>query len=407
MSLYSYIAVTAAGKTKKGVLEGDSISHIRETLQQRGLIPIEINATAKSNVESTSKFKLLKGRRSVSVTHLAIMTYQFSTLLSAGLSVESALHNIATELDNHNFREVLLNVRSRVLEGHTLAYGMREYPQVFPKLYVASVNVGEKTGQLDHVLVRLADYYEKQRAVSEKIFSAMVYPAFLTLFAGAVIIFLLTHVIPQVTTVFIQSGQSLPTLTRVLLAVSDSLMAYGLYTLILIVGLIVTFKLAMRNIALKEKYHRFLLSIPVLNKTIIAVNAARFLRTFGILFAAGVPVIDAMTSANSIIGLLPMHRAIAVATTQVGEGKSIHTTLQHTGYFSSLSNQLIASGEASGQLEAMLEKAASFQEQQTSQKLSTALALFEPILILSMGLIVLFIVLAVLIPIFDMNQLVQ
>src|SRR4029079_9305482 len=176
---------------------------------------------------------------------------------------------------------------------------------------------------------------------------------------------------------------------------------------IIIAAIFISFKLALRNVVFREKYHRFLLSIPVINKTIIAVNSARFLRTFGILFTAGVPVIDAMTSANSIINLIPIHKAIAIATTQVGEGKTIYASLQKTGYFSSLSNQLIASGESSGQLEAMLEKAASFQEQQTAQKLSTALALFEPILILSMGLIVLFIVLAVLIPIFDMNNLIQ
>jgi general secretion pathway protein F len=408
MTVFNFIAVNEKGKSQKGILEGDSPSHIREILKDRGLIPIAITVSTQTHNEQGSLWeRLTKRRQSVSIANLSVMTYQFATLLSAGLPVESAIANIAAELDNATLKQVLLSVRGRVLEGHTLAYGMREYPAVFPKLYVASVDVGEKTGQLDRVLTRLADYYEKQRAVQEKIFAAMVYPTLLTLVAGAVVVFLLAYVIPQVTNVFTQTGQTLPTVTIILLATSNWLQAYGLYVLLFFLFAFIGFRYALSYPHFRYRYHEFLLRLPVISKTITAIQAARFLRTFGILFAAGVPVIDAMTSANSIINLLPMQAAIERATRQVGEGKSIHQSLQQTEYFSSLSTQLIASGEAGGELEVMLEKAASFQEQNTAHKLSTALALFEPILILAMGSIVLFIVLAVLLPIFEMNQLIH
>lgn len=411
MAVFNYIAVTDRGKTQKGILEGDSPAQIRQLLQVRGLTPLEITQTKNvkpQETETTHGWRsFLTRNKRVPVSHLAIITYQFSTLLAAGMPVEAALSSMAMEMDNATLKRVILGVRGKVLEGHTLASGMNDYPNVFPKLYTASVAVGEKTGQLDKVLGRLADYYEKQRLVQEKIFAALIYPSLLTLVAGGIVVFLLTYVIPQVTTVFIQTGQALPDVTLLLLSISEGLQNYGLYLLVAFVIFIIGFRYALRNQQFRYKVHLFLLKVPVLNSTIIAVNAARFFRTFGILFAAGVPVLDAMNSANSIIGFLPMHKSIANAITKVGEGSSIHQSLQKTGYFSSLSNQLIASGEASGELETMLEKAAAFQEQNTAHKLNTALALFEPILILTMGCIVLFIVLAVLLPIFQMNQLVK
>ena len=412
MAVFNYIAVTEKGKTRRGILEGDSSGQISELLKARGLTPLEITL-AQEKISATLSHKKNKSNsrftrhRRVPVAHLAIITYQFATLLAASMPVEAALASIGTEVENPTLNRVLFGVRSKVLEGHTLAKGMRDYPQVFPKLYIASVAVGEKTGQLDRVLNRLADYYEKQRQVQEKVFTAMIYPALLTLVASAIVIFLLTYVIPQVANVFIQTGQALPGVTLFMLAVSSFLQNYGLYLLLIIIIAAIAFRYTMRSTPMRFRFHRFLLRLPVIGATLIAVNAARFSRTFGILFAAGVPALDAMTSANSIVTLLPMQEAIAAGIVKVSEGRSIHQSLQQTGYFSSLSNQLIASGEASGELELMLEKAAAFQEQNTAHKLNTALALFEPILILTMGCVVLFIVLAVLLPIFQMNQLIH
>jgi len=411
MPVFNYIAVNEKGKTHKGILEGDSISKIRILLNERGLMPIEITLVRHEkkieHQESSNVKSLFTRKQRVPVSHVAVITYQFSTLLTAGMPVEAALASIASEVDNATLKRVLLGVRGKVMEGHTLASGMNDFPYVFPKLYTASVAVGEKTGQLDKVLTRLADYYEKQRAVQEKILAALIYPSLLTIVAGAIIVFLLTYVIPQVTSVFTQTGAQLPGVTIFLLFITDLLRSYGLYALLALILFVVLFRYSLKYTRFRYRVHLILLKIPVINSTIVSINAARFSRTFGILFAAGVPVLDAMTSANSIIGLLPMHDAIASAIVKVGEGTSIHQSLQQTGYFSSLSNQLIASGEASGELELMLEKAAAFQEQNTANKLSTALALFEPVLILTMGGIVLFIVLAVLLPIFEMNQLIH
>ena len=411
MSVFNYVAVTENGKTHKGILEGNSTSHVRKLLNDRGLIPIEItladSETAVGGEEVSGWTRLIKRKRRISISHLSVITYQFSTLLAAGIPVESALASIVAEIDNSALKQVLLSVRSKVLEGNTLADSMKEYPYVFPKLYTASIAVGEKTGQLDNVLYRLADYYENQRAVQDKIFQALIYPTLLTVVSGTIIIFLLVYVIPQVTTVFTQTGQTLPGITLFLLAITDFIRDFGMYVLLFILVSFVAFRYALRNVSFCYRVQSFLLKIPFLNQAIIAINSARFLRTFGILFAAGVPVLDAMSSASSIINLLPMRRAIAEAITKVAEGASIHLSLQSTGFFSSLSNQLIASGEASGEIEVMLEKAAAFQEKNTAYKLNTLLALFEPILILTMGCIVLMIVLAVLLPIFEMNQLIR
>lgn len=411
MAVYNYIAVNENSKTLTGIIEAGSPADVRQLLHDQGLVPLEISPVGKENGTTTTSptkwLRFVKTKKRVSIADLAVVTYQFATLLAAGLPVESTLASMSSEIDNPTLKEVLLGVRAKVLEGHTLASGMGDYPLVFPKLYVTSVAVGEKTGQLDRVLERLADYYEKQRFIQDKIFQALIYPTLLIIIANAIIIFLVIYVIPQITTVFAQTKQALPSLTLLLLAISSSLRNYGLYLLLAIILGIITFRIALKSFAFRYKYHLFLLKIPVIKKYIIAVNAARFSRTFGILFAAGVPVLDAMTSANNIISNLPIHRALEAAIIKVGEGSTIHQALQQTGYFSSLSNQLIASGEASGDLETMLEKSANFQEQNTANRLNTALALFEPILILTMGFIVLFVVLAVLLPIFEVNQLIS
>lgn len=410
MAVFNYVAVNENGKTRKGILEGDSVSHIRKALIEKGLMPIEVTLVTQDKLihpSQTTVRSYFTRKQRISITQLAIITYQFSTLLSAGMPVESALASIAAEIEKASVKQVILGVRDKVMEGHTLASGMSEFPNVFPKLYIATVTVGEKTGQLDKVLNRLADYYEKQRAIQEKIFAALIYPTLLTIVASAIIIFLLTYVIPQVISVFTQTGAELPEVTIILIFLTDMLRLYGLYALLFIFLCIILFRYSLRYTGFRYRVHLLLLKIPVINSTIIAINAARFSRTFGILFASGVPVLDAMNSANSIISLMPMRDAINTAIASVGEGASIHQSLQKTGYFSSLSNQLIASGETSGELEIMLEKAAMFQEQITSSKLNIALTLFEPILILTMGGIVLFIVLAVLLPIFEMNQLIH
>src|SRR5579883_1757515 len=329
MAVFNYIAVNKTGKTRKGILSGDSASQVRQILQEQELIPVEITPAVEERQphpnDTRSKWKLFRMKeRRVTLSQLTVMTFTAATLLSAGMPVEAMLGHIATELDHPTFKRILLSVRTKVIEGHTFAASLSEHPHIFPKLYIASVAVGEKTGQLDKVLNRLADYYEKQRQVRDKVFQALIYPTLLTLVAGSVVVFLLTYVIPGVTDVFIQTGQSLPSVTMVLLSISRFLKNYGLYCLLAIIMGVFAFWYSLKNLRFRYKVHQTLLRTPVLKNTIIAVNTSRFLRTFGILFAAGIPVLDAMRSANSIITLLPMQEAIADAITKVGEGSPIH-----------------------------------------------------------------------------------
>lgn len=403
MAVFHYVSVDSSGRSKKGVLEGDSPVQIRQHLREMGLTPIEIKPAGEKKFLSKG-VSFFSRKESVSASALSLLTYQFGTLLSAGLPVEGALLNMAEQMEKTPLKTVLLNVRARVLEGHSLAYGMDEYPHIFPKLYRATIAAGEKSGQLDNIINRLSIYLESQSTIKQKVQQALIYPILLTIVSISIVIFLLTYAMPRIVSVFQETGQALPDLTRMLLAFSSGLRSYGLYILFLIIIIVIGFRHMLKRRHFQYSVHEFLLRVPILNNTLKIVNAARFARTFGILFAAGVPVIEAMHAANSIITLLPMHDAVEKGIISVGEGMSIHKALQQTGYFSLLTTQLIASGETSGKLEVMLEKTAAYQEQNVVRWISTALSLFEPFMILLMGVIVLFIVLAILLPIFELNQ---
>lgn len=402
MPVFNYVSVDEQGNTRKGVLDGNSEQEVQTNLQKMNLIPLEITQ-AEGGKSSGKKWRLF-GEKKVSSNTLAMMTLQLGTLLTAGLTVEASLLNIAEQMDKTNLKSILLNVRLRVLEGHTLAYGMGEYPEVFPSLYRATIAAGEKTGQLDSIINRLANYLEQQNLIKGKITQALIYPALLMFVSFAIITFLITYAMPKITNVFIESGQALPTSTAILLGASDILRAYGIYIVLFIIAAIIIFRRKLKDDSFRCKVQLLLLKIPVLNSTIKIINAARFSRTFGILFAAGVPVLESMHTANTTVNLLPMRQAIDKATGYVVEGVSVSQALAETGYFSKVSTQLLASGESSGKLDIMLEKTAMYQEKQVEKWITTTLALFEPIMILFMGVMVLFIVLAMLLPIFQMND---
>ncbi len=403
MAIFSYVSVDGKGNTKKGILDGDSAQHIRQQLQDMNLTLIELTPLKDKNQQDHHPWSFSKKAR-VSTSTLSVLTFQLGTLLTAGLTIVAALQNIAEEMENTRLKTVLLTVRTRILEGHTLAYGMNEFPEVFPDLYRATIAAGDKSGHLDDVINKLALNLDQEEHIRQKIQQAMIYPALLTFVSFTIIFFLLTYAMPKITQTFIESGQTLPAVTSVLLAFSRGLKTYGIYVLIFIFLMIMGFKHFLKSDKFRFRYQLFLLKIPILNKAITITNAARFARTFGILFAAGVPVSQAMQTANSIITLLPMKAAIKHAITQVTEGLSIHQALSQTGYFTKMSTQLIASGETSGKLELMLEKTAAYQEQQVIRWTTTILALFEPVMILFMGIVVLFIVLAILLPIFQLNE---
>jgi len=404
MSAFEYVALDTSGKEKKGVLEGDTARQVRQQLRDKGWTPVEVQETSERQSETTRSS--IKIRRGVSATDLSLITRQLATLVRSGLPLEESLQAVSQQTEKARLKSMLLAVRSRVMEGHTLATGLGDYPHVFPELYRTTVSAGEQSGHLEVVLERLADYTENRQQMQQKLQLALFYPALLTLVAIGVVVGLMTFVVPQVVQVFDNIGQELPVLTRTLIAMSDFLRSYGLLMLVLlaIAGVVVAWVLSKEGP--KRRYHAFLLHLPLIGRLERGVNAGRFARTFSIVTASGVPVLDGLRIASEVMSNLPMREAVEEASRMVREGASIHGSLEKSGYFPPMTVHLIASGEASGKLEEMLERAAVNQEREIETLISAVMGLFEPVLILVMGGLVLVIVLAILLPIFNLNQLV-
>jgi len=404
MSAFEYVALDTSGKEKKGVLEGDTARQVRQQLRDKGWTPVEVQETSERQSETTRSS--IKIRRGVSATDLSLITRQLATLVRSGLPLEESLQAVSQQTEKARLKSMLLAVRSRVMEGHTLATGLGDYPHVFPELYRTTVSAGEQSGHLEVVLERLADYTENRQQMQQKLQLALFYPALLTLVAIGVVVGLMTFVVPQVVQVFDNIGQELPVLTRTLIAMSDFLRSYGLLMLVLlaIAGGVVAWVLSKEGP--KRRYHAFLLHLPLIGRLERGVNAGRFARTFSIVTASGVPVLDGLRIASEVMSNLPMREAVEEASRMVREGASIHGSLETSGYFPPMTVHLIASGEASGKLEEMLERAAVNQEREIETLISAVMGLFEPVLILVMGGLVLVIVLAILLPIFNLNQLV-
>ncbi|MFZ5536857.1 MAG: type II secretion system inner membrane protein GspF [Pseudomonadota bacterium] len=407
MPAFSWTALDDTGRTRKGVQEGDSARLVRQALREQGLTPLAVEQTTDQVAAYDRKGGLGRIRGRIGAGELALITRQLATLVQAGLPIEAALGAVARQSEKAVSRNLIHAVRSRVMEGHTLADALSEYPRVFPELYRATVAAGEESGHLDAVLERLADYTEAREALRRKIQLALFYPGLLTLMAVVVVMGLLTYVVPQVTQVFEHLGQELPELTQALLALSSFLRDYGLWLLGGLAAGTLAFRRALRHTSVKRRWHHLLLRLPLAGRLIRGVNTARFARTLGILASAGVPILEAMRIAASVMDNVPMREAVEEATLRVREGVGIATALADSKLFPPMTVQLIASGEQSGRLRPMLERAAAQQEGELSAIIATALGLFEPVLILLMGGVVLVIVLAILLPIFELNQLVK
>lgn len=407
MGAFEYTALDAGGRERKGVLEGDTARQVRQQLREKGMIPLGVDEVARRKGGAKSGGAGISLRRGISATDLALITRQFATLVRSGLPLEEALKTVARQTERPRIKSILLGVRSRVMEGHTLASGMGDFPHVFPELYRATVAAGEQSGHLDVVLERLADYTENRQRMRQKIQLAMFYPAMLTLMAIGVTVALLTYVVPEVVQVFDNMGQELPWLTRTLIAVSDFMREYGLLLLVLLAGGVGGFVYLLRNPAQRRRFHELLHRMPLIARMMGGLNTARFARTLSILAASGVPVLEGLRISAQVLSSLPMRDAVEEATGRIREGSAIAGALERSGYFPPMTLHLIASGESSGDLEEMLERAADNQERELETLIAAMMGLFEPVLILVMGGLVLIIVLAILLPIFDLNQLVQ
>ena len=406
MAAFDYIALDPKGKEKKGVLEADTARAARQQLRAENLTPLELNESHQRQRGSTKKTGT-RVRGGISTTELALITRQIATLTGSGTPLEESLLAVSKQTEKQKIKSLMLAVRSKVLEGHSLASSLREFPKIFPEIYQATVDAGEQSGHLDAVLERLADYFEDRQASNATIKKALIYPSMLVVASIGIVAFLLGYVVPQVVQVFDSMNQTLPVLTRAMLSASAFVREWGLTIAIVAVILVLAFQRAMTNESFKIRVHSFLLKLPLFSRLIRGFNAAQFARTLSILASSGVPVLEALEIASQVVTNRPMRQAVKTASAQVREGSTLGAALERTGYFPPMLLHLIASGEASGKLDTMLDKAATHQERELDSLMSVFIGLFEPVVILIMGGVVLTIVLAILLPIFEMNQLVN
>jgi general secretion pathway protein F len=405
MAAYAYQAMDKGGKTKNGVLEGDNPRQIRQQLREQGLIPMQVDQVAEKERKSQAGFTLFKN--SISTADLSLLTRQMSTLVEASLPIEEALLAVAEQCEKPRQKNMMMAVRSKVVEGHTLADAMAEFPHVFDDLFRAMVAAGEKSGHLDTVLNRLADYTEKSQQTKSQITQAMVYPSIMMFFAFAIVILLLTVVVPKIVGQFQNMGQDLPTITQILIDVSEFLQSYGLALAIVLVALSVVINRVLQKPVMKKRYHKLILGLPFIGKLSKGLNTARFARTLSILTSSAVPLLESMRIASEVLENLQIRAAVNTAAGFVKEGSSLRASLEQTKMFPPMMMHMIASGERSGELQQMLGRAADNQDRQFESLVSVSLKVFEPILIVTMASVVLFIVMAILQPIMALNSMVN
>jgi general secretion pathway protein F len=404
MGAFEFTAVDADGKERRGILEGDTARQVRQLLRERQLLPLTVTEAAVREATRQQSFTL---RPTMSSNDLALVTRQLATLVQSSMPLEEALLAVSEQTESTRVKSVLIGVRSKVMEGHTLADGFSDFPKAFPEIYRATVSAGEQSGHLDAVLERLADYTEGRQVLRQKIQHAMIYPVVLTVLALLIVSGMLVYVVPKVVGVFSNTGRELPGLTVFLIGLSTFLRNYGLFLVLAIIGAAFAARRALRQPGPRRWRDALLLRIPLVAKLVRGSNTAQFTRTFSILTGSGVPVLEALRISAEVVTNIPMREAVEDAAARVREGAPIGKSLAIGGYFPPLCVHLISSGEASGKLEAMLGRAAANQEREMDGLIAALLGILEPALIVTMGIIVLIIVLAILLPIFELNQLVS
>lgn len=404
MAAFEYKALDAKGRQKKGVLEGDTARQIRQQLRDQGMIPVEVVQTREREKKKASGgFQL---RRGISTTELSLITRQLATLVQASMPLEECLKAVAEQSEKPRLKNMLLAVRSRVVEGYTLSDSLAEYPHIFDQLFRAMVAAGEKSGHLDTVLNRLADYTENRQKMRSKLQQAMIYPTMLTLIAIAVVAFLLATVVPKIVDQFVQMGQKLPTITEILLAASDFVQNWGLVVLLVIAAVVMLLKMALKRPDFRLKWDRWVMRLPVIGKVARGLSTSRFARTLSICTSSAIPLLEGMKVASDVMTNTWVNQQIREAADKVREGSSLRVSLEQTKIFPPMMLHMIASGERSGELEQMLTRAADNQDRDFESLVNMALGIFEPLLIVAMAGIVMFIVIATLMPIIALNNMV-
>ena len=407
MGAFEYVAVDATGRERKGVIEGDTPRQVRQLLREQGLLPVAVDEVVEQKQTGRRPTLSLRFQRGLSASDLALVTRQLATLVKSGLPLEEALLAVSQQTDKPRVRSIILGVRSKVMVGHTLADGLTDFPGSFPEIYRATVAASEQSGHLDAVLERLADYTDNRQQLRSRTLSAMLYPVLLFTVCVAIVFFLLVSVVPKVVEVFRTSEAQLPLLTQLLITGSDFMRDFGVYVVVLIAGAFFLFNRWLRIESNRRRWHAFLLRMPLVGKVVRGSNTARFARTLSTLTASTVPVLEALRISSEVVTNLPMKGAVEEAAVRVREGAPIGRSLGTSRVFPPMMIHLISSGETSGELDTMLERAAIHQERELDSILQAVVGLLGPLMILVMGGLVLVIVLAMLLPIFELNQLVN
>ncbi|WP_165310024.1 type II secretion system inner membrane protein GspF [Vibrio ziniensis] len=403
MAAFEYKVLDTKGKNKTGVIEADSARQARLRLKEQGLVPLEVIETkSKSTKKGSSSFSFGRG---ISTSDLALITRQLSTLVQSGMPLDECLTAVSEQAEKPHIRNMLAAVRAKVTEGHTLADSFGDYPHVFDDLFRSMVSAGEKSGHLDSILERLADYAENRQKMQSKLLQAMIYPIVLVVFAVGIVAFLLAAVVPKIVGQFVQMSQQLPASTQFLLSSSEFVQHWGLQLLVVMVALIYLVKWALRKPDIRLKWDYKLMYLPLIGKIVRGLNASRFARTLSICASSAIPILDGMGIAVDVMSNQYAKQQIRIAADNVREGVSLRKALTETKLFPPMMLHMIASGEQSGELENMLTRAADNQDTNFESTINIALGIFTPALIAVMAGMVLFIVMATLMPILEMNNL--
>lgn len=412
MAAFEYTALNAKGKTVKGVIEGDHPRHIRQKLREQSLSPLQITEAAPSkklHSDAGGRSSFFSARRSIKLSpvDLTLMSRQLATLVKSGMPIERALHSVSQQTDKQKIATLLVSLRAKVLEGHSLADAFAEYPDVFPEIYRSTIAAGEVSGNLDTVLMRLADYAERKHEASKKMLESLMYPVIVLVMSLLILGVLMTYVVPKVVGIFESNSAELPALTQFIFSASAFVIGYWWLIAGVVFGLMFLWSVLMMNKGNRTRFHGFLLKLPFIGSVIRARNAATFSRTLGILVGSGVSALSAIRIATDVVSNLPMRKAVEQAGVKVKEGSAIAKSLGDTKQFPGMMIHLINSGEESGNLDEMLISAADYQDMEVQAKTSAAMAAIQPLMIVGLGAMVLTIMTGILLPISNMSALLQ
>ncbi|CAB9540932.1 hypothetical protein [uncultured Gammaproteobacteria bacterium] len=400
MSIFEYQAINQKQQKVSGLIESDHVKNARIQLKEKQLVVLSIEPTKQHTNKTKNLFQ-----KQLSMTDIAMITRQLGSLIQASIPIDQALNTILQNQHKKHLVKVIKQTHSQILQGQTLAKSLGSNYGQFPDYYIATIELGEASAKLGVILEALAIDIEKQQQFRRKVSAAMIYPMVVSVIALVVVYALLVFIVPQIATVFQDSGQELPGITIFVISLNEFLTEHSLTIFSVLFVLILGVKLLLKKPNVKEKMQRLLVKAPAFGKVLITTNAIRFARTFALLYESGAPVISALNNSAMALNYLPMRQAILKAREKVREGSSLFSAFKQYEALPPVTLYMLASGETSGQLSKMLNKAAQNQESEIDHYTTKLVNIFEPVMILIMGGVVLFIVLAMLLPIFELNQI--